>query len=440
MRLWRFLIPIPLVAAFTGLIAPAHAALKIVPLACETTSDTTGPLDLAGALSGWLAFGAAGMSNGDTAYYQITNSGKHGEGIGTYNTGTPNTFTRDASENSTDGLATPLTLSGNSTICLGMASGVLTAGVTIMDVASVTVDGEAYGAGWNGDDTVPTKNDTYDKIETLQPLDSELTAFAGLTSAADKCVYFTGSGTASTTDCPTFGRSLMDDTSASGARDTLGATSGIFPSSAGGTGNGFTKFSGPVSSEKTFTLPNANSTVRTAGRRTIQLLASAGAPAAGAAGCTPVVGAVGTPNTVIVRTCQFSASTDNGLHFFFTFQKGDAEATDLAVAIDWTSATTTDGSDVVVWNAQAVCFSNDDGMGANAYPAADTANDTQTAAHDFLRTPEITNITPAGTPAEGDACEMRILRDADNGSDTFNGTADLVSVQLYITQDAANDD
>ena len=37
--------------------------------------------------------------------------------------------------------------------------------------------------------------------------------------------------------------------------------SGIIASSNGGTGNGFTKFSGPATSEKTFTLPNASSTL-----------------------------------------------------------------------------------------------------------------------------------------------------------------------------------
>ena len=41
---------------------------------------------------------------------------------------------------------------------------------------------------------------------------------------------------------------------------TVGVT-GIIGSSNGGTGNGFTKFSGPATSEKTFTLPNSNATL-----------------------------------------------------------------------------------------------------------------------------------------------------------------------------------
>jgi hypothetical protein len=38
----------------------------------------------------------------------------------------------------------------------------------ILDVDILTVDTEVYGAGWNGDNSVPTKDATYDEMETKQ--------------------------------------------------------------------------------------------------------------------------------------------------------------------------------------------------------------------------------------------------------------------------------
>ena len=98
--------------------------------------------------------------------------------------------------------------------------------VTIFDSATTKAEARtALGASATGD-AVFTAASAAAARTTLgaQAQDADLDALAGLTSAADKGIQFTGAGTADTYTLTTAAKTVLDDTTVAAMRTTLGAT------------------------------------------------------------------------------------------------------------------------------------------------------------------------------------------------------------------------
>lgn len=107
-------------------------------------------------------------------------------------------------------------------------------GGTVTASSTDTFTNKTWNLGSTGNVFVTTKAQLDSAVSdaNLQAEDATLTALAGVTTAANKLIYATGSDAFSTTDFSAFGRSLVDDADAAAALTTLGITQLSAPSDA----------------------------------------------------------------------------------------------------------------------------------------------------------------------------------------------------------------
>lgn len=117
-------------------------------------------------------------------------------------TGTANAF----AYNNASGILTEIALTAN--------RAVITSAAGIPKESNVTSVELAYLSG--------VTSDVQTQIDGKQAADATLTAVAGVTSAADKYIYFTGVDTATVGTVTSFARGLLDDADDTTARSTLG--------------------------------------------------------------------------------------------------------------------------------------------------------------------------------------------------------------------------
>lgn len=174
---------------------------------------------------------------GTLATQSGTFSGTHSGTTSGTNTGDQTSVTGNAG--TATALQTARTINGVSfdgtaNITVAAAAGTLT-GSTL--AAGVTASSLTSAAGGSFGTAAFTSSSAY------QPIDSELSAIAGLASAADRLPYFNGSGTATLAVFTAAGRALIDDADAAAQRTTLGlgtlaTQSGTFSGTSSGTNTG----------------------------------------------------------------------------------------------------------------------------------------------------------------------------------------------------------
>lgn len=153
-------------------------------------------------------------------------------------------------------------------------------------------------------------------------------------------------------------------------------------------------------------------------------------------GCAALVAVETTSGRPDMLVLDFDTAADEHAQFKIAFPDSWNEGT-ITYRIYWTTAATdTDG---VAWALQGVAVANDNTIDVVYGTAVVVIDDNISAAEDMLITAESGDVTIAGSPAAGEMCFFRVLRDVGDDNDDMTEDARLIGLQLFYTLDAGND-
>lgn len=126
-----------------------------------------------------------------------------------------------------------------------------------------------------------------------------------------------------------------------------------------------------------------------------------------------------------IAVLDFDASTDESTVFVGIMPEGCDLSSGVTVIVKWMATSATSGN--VVWACQIERCNTD--LDADSFDTAATATG---AANGTSGIPTSTSISQSNidSVAEGELYRLKIYRDADNGSDTMTGDAELIAVEI----------